>query len=433
MARRRRRPSRTMNNLANDLALLGRFEEAAPLMQRTLEIKVELYGADHPSTLNSVSNLAELDDQRGRDVEAEALHRQVLDARTRVLGSDHSRTLETMERLAANLSNQGRHRGGGTPRRDRGRPECQEPRRASRDHAGCPGHARARAGRAAAARWKRRRSCGASWRSSRSRSSEAKTRGKATLLADVVRVHLGMALADAGPARRSGGPAARSRSQAAAPGGRHASRHAVSRPPLRGLEPRAARPRARHPCGRVASPPGGLHGRRRRDTITFSILYHLAHEPLAPAVSRLVTALTATTAAALVLRLAGVFREFLPSAGRLAALLAVLHLLSIARRRGLDEWRLFVRAHAFGIGLFAVCVLAVAVRIPGFASDLGHTPLDIDEWRLAANVRQYLVTGKFEHDHIEQYPGAVFWLFVGSSSAWVPSRAVQRHHRRSAD
>jgi tetratricopeptide (TPR) repeat protein len=98
-----------MNNLANDLALLGRFEEAAPLMQRTLEIKVELYGADHPSTLNSVNNLAELDDQRGRDAEAEALHRQALEARTRVLGSSHSQTLESMERLAANLSNQGRY------------------------------------------------------------------------------------------------------------------------------------------------------------------------------------------------------------------------------------------------------------------------------------------------------------------------------------
>lgn len=97
-----------MNNLANDLALLGRFEEAAPLMKRTLELKVELYGADHPSTLNSVNNLAELDDQLGRDAEAERLHRQALDGRTRVLGLEHARTLESMELLAASLSNLGR-------------------------------------------------------------------------------------------------------------------------------------------------------------------------------------------------------------------------------------------------------------------------------------------------------------------------------------
>jgi tetratricopeptide (TPR) repeat protein/predicted Ser/Thr protein kinase len=97
-----------MNNLANDLALQGRFEEAAPLMKRTLELKVELYGADHPSTLNSVNNLAQLDDQRGRDAEAEPLHRQALDGRTRVLGPDHARTLESTSLLAACLSNLGR-------------------------------------------------------------------------------------------------------------------------------------------------------------------------------------------------------------------------------------------------------------------------------------------------------------------------------------
>ena len=86
--RARRRPATVseMNNLANDLALLGRFEEAAPLMQRTLELKMELYGAAHPTTLNSVSNLGDLDDQLGRDAEAEALHRQALDGRTRALG-----------------------------------------------------------------------------------------------------------------------------------------------------------------------------------------------------------------------------------------------------------------------------------------------------------------------------------------------------------
>lgn len=65
-------------------------------------------GADHPSTLNSVNNLAELNDQRGRDAEAEALHRKARDGRRRVLGSSHARTIESMERLAANLSNQGR-------------------------------------------------------------------------------------------------------------------------------------------------------------------------------------------------------------------------------------------------------------------------------------------------------------------------------------
>src|SRR6202008_1776996 len=91
------------------------------LMQRTLELKIEIYGPDHPTTLNSISNLAELNDQRGRDVEAQALHRQALAAPTRVLGASHPRTLESQERLAANLDNQGRFAeaerlgGGGAP------------------------------------------------------------------------------------------------------------------------------------------------------------------------------------------------------------------------------------------------------------------------------------------------------------------------------
>ncbi len=124
------------------------------------------------------------------------------------------------------------------------------------------------------------------------------------------------------------------------------------------------------------------------------------------------------TAAALVLRLAGILRESLPSPGRLAAVLALLHLLSLSARPGqLGRWREFLFAHTFGIGLFAVCLIALAVRLPGFASDLGHTPLDIDERRVAANVQHYFVTGEVRHAHIEQYPGAVFWLFTASSLA----------------
>jgi 4-amino-4-deoxy-L-arabinose transferase-like glycosyltransferase len=122
------------------------------------------------------------------------------------------------------------------------------------------------------------------------------------------------------------------------------------------------------------------------------------------------------TATALMLRLAGIFRESLPSSGRLAVALAALHLLSLSTRPWqFGRWRDIFHEHAFGIGLFAACVIALAVRLPGFANDLGSTPLDIDEHRVAANVRHYFVTGEVLHEHIEQYPGAVFWLFAASS------------------
>jgi tetratricopeptide (TPR) repeat protein len=97
-----------MNNLANDLGALGRYEEAVSLMQRTLELKIELYGEAHPSTLNSISNLGEFVGGLGRDAEAESLHRQALDGRTRALGLRHERTINSRERLAHALTNLGR-------------------------------------------------------------------------------------------------------------------------------------------------------------------------------------------------------------------------------------------------------------------------------------------------------------------------------------
>jgi tetratricopeptide (TPR) repeat protein len=98
-----------MNNLANDLALLQRYDEAGVMMRETLALKLELYGAAHPTTLNSVSSLADLNGVLGKDAEAEALHRQALDGRIRALGPDHARTLQSSEGLAATLVNLGRY------------------------------------------------------------------------------------------------------------------------------------------------------------------------------------------------------------------------------------------------------------------------------------------------------------------------------------
>ena len=186
-----------MNNLANDLALLGRYEEAAPLMQRTLELKVELYGTEHPSTLNSVSNLAELDDQRGRDAEAEVLHRKALEGRLRALGPSHDRTIESMERLAANLSNQGRF---AEAERLAAAAAAQAAKSLGERHqttlAAQDTHARAllglkRTGEAEAAL----RRLLVILEEKRERSEDA---GEGALLADVVRLHLGMGLAEQG-------------------------------------------------------------------------------------------------------------------------------------------------------------------------------------------------------------------------------------------
>ena len=120
--------------------------------------------------------------------------------------------------------------------------------------------------------------------------------------------------------------------------------------------------------------------------------------------------------AALVLTLAGVLPEARPGFGLLVVLLASIHLLTFALQTWpAGQWRDSIRGRAWGIALLTVCAVAVAVRLPGFASDLGHTPLDIDEQRVSANVRHYFLTGEVRHTHIEHYPGAVFWLFSASS------------------
>ena len=118
----------------------------------------------------------------------------------------------------------------------------------------------------------------------------------------------------------------------------------------------------------------------------------------------------------LVLRLGGYGLAWLPRPGRLAALLLVTHAADVVwrhpARRG---WAGRLRPHAFALGLAGIGVLAFVIRLAGFGADLGHQPFDIDEHRLASNVKHYFVTGELRHTTVEHYPGLVFWLFSGAS------------------
>ena len=128
------------------------------------------------------------------------------------------------------------------------------------------------------------------------------------------------------------------------------------------------------------------------------------------------TLLTILVAAALVFRLAGFGLAWLPGAGLLAVLLAGLHLATAAARAPRPlEWRRFLSTNGFGIALGLAVVLSLIVRLPGLGADLGHTPLDIDESRLASSVKHFFDTGQLEHLTVEHYPGAVFWLFAFAS------------------
>jgi 4-amino-4-deoxy-L-arabinose transferase-like glycosyltransferase len=79
------------------------------------------------------------------------------------------------------------------------------------------------------------------------------------------------------------------------------------------------------------------------------------------------------------------------------------------------DWRGLLARYGFVAGLVAMAVLAVMIRLPSIGVDLGHQPLDIDEHRLAANVKQFFVKGEIGHRTVEHYPGLFFWMLTSTS------------------
>ena len=73
----------------------------SPSYRRALAGIEQILGPEHPDTLTSLSNLAELSAAQGRYGEAELLYKRVLEGRERVLGPDNPRTLRSVANLAS--------------------------------------------------------------------------------------------------------------------------------------------------------------------------------------------------------------------------------------------------------------------------------------------------------------------------------------------
>ena len=69
-----------------------------------------MLGAEHPSTLSSITNLASTYRNQGRWKEAEELFVQVMETSSRVLGQEHPSTLTSMANLASTYRKQGRRK-----------------------------------------------------------------------------------------------------------------------------------------------------------------------------------------------------------------------------------------------------------------------------------------------------------------------------------
>jgi tetratricopeptide (TPR) repeat protein len=99
----------SVNNLAELYQGQGRYTEAEPLYQRALAARERVVGLEHPDTLTSVNNLAYLYESQGRYTETEALLQRALAAGERVLGPEHPDTLTLVNNLAALYKSRGRY------------------------------------------------------------------------------------------------------------------------------------------------------------------------------------------------------------------------------------------------------------------------------------------------------------------------------------
>jgi len=90
---------------------LGRYGEAAALLERVLARWNEVLGAEHPDTLGTVHNLTYAYEQLGQYTKAEELYGRALTGNENLFGPEHPDTLRAVHNLACLYLSQGRLNG----------------------------------------------------------------------------------------------------------------------------------------------------------------------------------------------------------------------------------------------------------------------------------------------------------------------------------
>ena len=90
-----------LNQQAVELYQAGRYQEALPLQQRSLEIYEQALGPEHPDTCTSLNNLAGLYQAMGAFDKALPLYQRTLKIREKLLGPAHPDTAASLNKLAA--------------------------------------------------------------------------------------------------------------------------------------------------------------------------------------------------------------------------------------------------------------------------------------------------------------------------------------------
>ncbi|KAK9422560.1 putative Polyketide synthase [Seiridium unicorne] len=79
--------------------LIGKYEEAEQMHRETLELYKSVLGLEHPSTLDSIHNLALVLRSLGKYEEAEQMHRETLELKKSVLDAEHPSTKQSEDNL----------------------------------------------------------------------------------------------------------------------------------------------------------------------------------------------------------------------------------------------------------------------------------------------------------------------------------------------
>jgi tetratricopeptide (TPR) repeat protein len=87
----------------------GKDEQAEPLLQRALAICEKQLGPEHPSTAQSLNNLAGFYDEQGKYEQAEPLYKHALQIREQSLGLQHPRAQQTRQNYATFLLTMGHY------------------------------------------------------------------------------------------------------------------------------------------------------------------------------------------------------------------------------------------------------------------------------------------------------------------------------------
>jgi tetratricopeptide (TPR) repeat protein len=99
----------SLNNLASLYKDQGKYNEAEPLYQRSLFILEKQLGENHPHVATSLNNLAGLYDSQGKYNEAEPLYRRSLFILEKQLGENHPQVAISLNGLANLYHNQGKY------------------------------------------------------------------------------------------------------------------------------------------------------------------------------------------------------------------------------------------------------------------------------------------------------------------------------------